>query len=119
MEIEGTNLLQKGESCTFNRRGVCRKHKVLGNKTSSKKKIWTKKKFGWGWATVTSVSYTCLVEDRSDYSTTNIGDREVSSLPGVDKWVSNNPKDLESSRSLVGPQISAALEVEEWTGPND
>ena len=119
VEIEGTNLLQEGESCTFNRRGVCKKHKVLGNKTSSKKKAWTKKKFGWGWATVTSVSYTCLVEDRSDYSTTNIGDREVSSLPGVDKWVSINPKDLENSRSLVGPQISAALEVEEWTGPND
>ena len=30
---------QEGESCTFNRRGVCKKHKVLGNKTSSKKKI--------------------------------------------------------------------------------
>ena len=111
--------IEEGERCSFNKRGVCKKHKVLGDKTSSKKRIWTKKKFGWGWATVTSVSYTCQVEDRSDYSATSIRDREVSCLPGVDKWVSNNPKDLESSRSLVGPQISAASEVEDWTGPND
>ena len=112
----GGTMNQERESCTFNRRGVCKKHKVLGDKTTSKKRIWTKKKFGWGWATVTSVSYTCLVEDRSDYGATSIGDREVSCFPGVDKWVSN---DLESSRSLVGPQISAATEVEDWKGPND
>ena len=112
----GETMNQNRESCTFNRRGVCKRHKVLGVKTSSKKRIWTKKKFGWGWATVTSVSYTCLVEDESDYCATSVGDREVSCFPEVDKRVSN---DLEYSRSLVGPQISAATEVEDWKGPND
>ena len=112
----GGTMNRTRESCTFNKRGVCKSHKVLGVKTSSKKRIWTKKKFGWGWATVTSVSYTCLVEDESDYGATIIGDREVSCFPGVDNRVSN---DLESSRSLVGPLISAATEVEDWKGPND
>ena len=109
---------KREESCKFNRRGVCRRHKVLGVKTTSKKRIWTKKKFGWGWATVTSVSYTCMVDDKSDYGAASIGEREVSCLPGVDKWVSIDTCAIECSGSLVGPQISDAVEVEEL-GPND
>ena len=111
---------KREESCKFNRRGVCRRHKVLGVKTTSKKRIWTKKKFGWGWATVTSVSYTCMVDDKSDYGAASIGEREVSCLPGVDKWVSIDTCAIECSGSLVGPQISDAAEVEEeLMGPND
>ena len=87
--------------CTFNRRGVCRLHKVVGEKTTQKERKWTKKKYGYGWTTISSIIYTCVNE---------IGRKE---LPGSDLREAlhlrnsgineiDNSESLESSRSLGG-----------------
>ena len=115
----GSGKHEEKESCQFNKRGVCREHKVVGVKSTSKKRVWVKKKFGWGWSTITSVKYSCLVDDRSDYSATDSRDEEVSCFSRVNKRVPIDTCVEESSRSLVGPQISEAEVVEVLLGPND
>ena len=119
MPSSGGSENKDGESCKFNKRGVCKKHKVLGIKTTSKKKVWSKKKFGWGWATVTSINYSCMVDDRSRSSATNDRDGEVSCFSRVDQRGSIDTCIIESSRSLVGEQISEAAGLEVTLGPND
>ena len=51
------------QHCTFDRRGVCKVHKIKGNKSTQKTKKWSKKKFGFGWTTVTSINYTCTLDE--------------------------------------------------------
>ena len=44
--------------CTFYR-GVCRIHGIKGTKNTISRKVWTKKKFGYGYSTVKKVEWKC------------------------------------------------------------
>ena len=46
-------------SCEFNRRGFCKVHKIKGEKKTQKRKAWRKKKYGYGYVTVSEVTYSC------------------------------------------------------------
>ena len=63
-EYEKTSMNVDGEAsgytvCTFNKKGFCDQHKIKGNASRNRTKVWRKKKFGYGWVTTTIVSYTC------------------------------------------------------------
>ena len=105
--------------CQFNKRGVCKEHRVLGIRTKTKRRAWVQKKYGFGWSTITSVNYTCPVYDGSEYSDTINRDREVPCISRVNNGGSSESCDTEHSRNLVGPQISAAEDLEDRMGPND
>ena len=50
----------KSEShCSFDKKGKCRLHAQQGRKIVSKRKVWTKKKYGFGWVTKQVVMYQC------------------------------------------------------------
>ena len=87
------------QHCTFDRRGVCRIHKIKGEKTTQKTKKWSKKKFGFGWTTVTAINYTCTLDKGVDI-------RPKSGFDEVLRQPSNGNKEysesLEYSRSLGG-----------------
>ena len=105
--------------CQFNKQGVCKEHRVLGIRTKTKRRAWVQKKYGFGWSTITSVNYTCPVYDGSEYSDTINRDREVPCISRVNNGGSSESCDSEHSRNLVGPQISAAEDLEDRMGPND
>ena len=44
------------------RRGICHEHKLKEDKSTTKCKVWRKKKFGNGYFTITKVTYSCSVE---------------------------------------------------------
>ena len=85
--------------CTFDRRGVCRIHNIKGNKTTQKTKKWGKKKFGFGWTTVTSINYTCTL-DKGVEILPKSGLDEVLRQPS--KGNNDYSESSEHSRSLGG-----------------
>ena len=86
--IDGT------EDCVF-KRGVCSQHKTKGDKMRSKTKVWKKRKFDYGWVTVTKVSYRC--KHRGDSCSQNsLGDAK----PGLPET------DLNGSNSNTSPAIA-------------
>ena len=82
--------------CTFDKKGVCRIHKIKGNKSTLKTKKWSKKKFGFGWTTVTSINYTCSLHERVE-TRPDSGFVEVLRQPNNGN---NDSESLECSRSL-------------------
>ena len=70
MEVKGissndvrTNEVSERVPCDFSKQGVCRIHKTKGNKMSRKTKVWRKKRYGYGWVTITQSSHTCRMSD--------------------------------------------------------
>ena len=51
--------------CSYDKKGKCRSHAQLGRKTVSKRKVWMKKKYGYGWVTKQVVEYHCNQDDVS------------------------------------------------------
>ena len=54
-----TSNVWGGVTCEFNRRGVCNVHKIKGEKMTQKRKVWRKKKYGYGYVTISQVTYSC------------------------------------------------------------
>ena len=84
--------------CTFTKKGHCKLHKIKGDVSRNKTKVWRKKKFGYGWVTTTVVSYTCsragmttmdsigldgISQGRSPESANSKGDIDFVKQPGV------------------------------------
>ena len=86
LELGGQQIDEAVEPpCTFDRRGVCRNHRIRGVK-----------KFGYGWITVTTTTYTC-VQDQCDKE---FSLNEALCIPN-DGFL-NLSESLEDSRSLGG-----------------
>ena len=45
--------------CSYNKKGKCGLHNQIGKKTVTKRRVWVKKKFGFGWVTKQVVEYSC------------------------------------------------------------
>ena len=45
--------------CSYNKKGKCKLHNQIGNKTVRKRSVWVKKKFGYGWVTKQVTEYNC------------------------------------------------------------
>ena len=85
--------------CTFDRRGVCKNHRIRGVKNQQKSRKWAKKKFGYGWITVTTTTYTC-VQDQCDKEPPESSLNEALCIPN--DGILNLSESLEDSRSLGG-----------------
>ena len=46
-------------NCSYNKKGKCGLHNQIGKKTVTKRRVWVKKKFGFGWVTKQVVEYSC------------------------------------------------------------
>ena len=57
-------------------RGVCKQHKLKGSRMVTKTKVWRQKKHGYGWVTVSKVTYTCSYSGMK----TSLSDSGLSSL---------------------------------------
>ena len=45
--------------CSYSKKGKCKLHNQIGNKTVRKRSVWVKKKFGYGWVTKQVTEYHC------------------------------------------------------------
>ena len=61
---------------SFNKRGKCLKHNVMGKKSTLKSRKWVRKRYGFGWVTKQSTVYTCIA-DKVD-TTSQYYSKEVS-----------------------------------------
>ena len=66
ISVVKTNIVSEGDSmmhgdepqCVFSR-GICKIHKLKGDKKTVSTKKWKKKKYGYGWVTVKETQYSC------------------------------------------------------------
>lgn len=54
------------QPCSFNRRGKCLQHNIVGKKTVVKSQKWVKKKTGYGFVTRQSTIYSCTMGQSSE-----------------------------------------------------
>ena len=75
------NYDNRGKQCEF-RRGKCLVHNIKGDKMSRKIKKWGKKRYGYGWLTVTAIEYTCPYSSVSQDVTSSEISENISRSPG-------------------------------------
>ena len=63
--------------CSFNKRGKCLDHNLVGKKTVLKTKKWVRMKDGFGWVTRQTTVYTCIAD--KTYTAPQLNSEEVSS----------------------------------------
>ena len=79
--------------CSFNKRGKCLKHNVMGKKSTLKSRKWVRKRYGFGWVTKQSTVYTCIA-DKVD-TTSQYYSKEVScESPGLGELGESENTDL-------------------------
>ena len=55
----GDSMDDMVEQCTYDKKGVCNKHGVKGDRSEVKTRTWRKKKFGYGYVTSRKIVYSC------------------------------------------------------------
>ena len=73
--------VRRGVSCEFTKRGVCSLHKLKGDKITQKRKVWRKKKYGYGYVTISQVTYSCKGGMKPMNSETSIDSNEPNLSP--------------------------------------
>ena len=79
-------------------RGVCKQHKLEGSRMVTKTKVWRQKKHGYGWVTVSRVTYTCSYSGMK----TSLSDAGLSSMGTSTSPVSVDEKGEASSNNILG-----------------
>ena len=79
-------------------RGVCKQHKLEGSRMVTKTKVWRQKKHGYGWVTVSRVTYTCSYSGMK----TSLSDAGLSSMGTSTSPVSVDEKGEPSSNNILG-----------------
>ena len=75
---EDNECEKKPRECEFTKKGMCIEHNIKGDALKTKRKVWRKKKHGYGWVTTTSVTYRCSMEGTCD-AVSSRPDRDVMS----------------------------------------
>ena len=74
---------------------------MVGEKTTKKERKWTKKTYGYGWTTISSIMYTCVNEiGRQELPESDL--REALHLRNSGINEIDSSESLEDSRSLGG-----------------
>ena len=60
---------------------MCRGHKLKGEKVTQKRKFWRKKKYGFGYVTISQVTYLCKADVNPMNSEISIDTNEPSLSP--------------------------------------
>ena len=68
------------QECEFTRKGMCKTHKIKGNRMEVKTMKWKKKKFDYGWVTTTTVRYSCNLGSVRQIGSDNISQVQHSDL---------------------------------------
>ena len=79
-------------------RGVCKQHNLKGSRMVTKTKVWRQKKHGYGWVTVSRVTYTCSYSGMK----TSLSDAGLSSMGTSTSPVSVDEKGEPSSNNILG-----------------
>ena len=61
-----------GNMCVF-KRGICQEHKIKGTKMTTKRQVWKKRKYDYGYVTVSKTTYSCVMTSTHSTEPDKIG----------------------------------------------
>ena len=61
-----------GNMCVF-KRGICQEHKIKRTKITTKRQVWKKRKYDYGYVTVSKTTYSCVMTSTHSTEPDKIG----------------------------------------------